>query len=308
MKRFLHAPVLAVLLIFLVPVAGSAVRTAAAVRDADGNPIPTGRIFSRIISLYPAHTRNLSDMGGADQIVAVGRSDGQLPDRPRLGYRDDPERFLALRPDLVLIRPMISRAYPALVGRLRQSGVSVVSLQPAAAEELFSYWRILGRLSGHGPEAEAMIRRFTDRAAALERRVRAIAPEDRPRVYFEAIHRRMKTFAPGSLAIYVLEAAGGVNVARDAVQVRRTNIAAYGKERILARAGEIDVYLAQRGRMNPVTVDEIRSEPGFSVIRALRNNRVYLVDEKIVARPTMDLLEGMTVIHGLLYGKDVDRP
>ena len=42
--------------------------------------------------------------------------------------------------------------------------------------------------------------------------------------------------------------------------MRETNIAAYGKERLLARADAIDVYLAQKGRMNPVTVEEILAE------------------------------------------------
>ena len=120
--------------------------------------------------------------------------------------------------------------------------------------------------------------------------------------YFEAMHRRMKTFAPGSMAMFVLKSAGGINVAVDAPRVRNTNIAAYGKERILARAGEIDVFLAQQGRMNPVTtIDVIRKEPGFQVIKAVKNNQIYLVDEKLVSRPTLELIQGIGRIFALLY-------
>ena len=36
--------------------------------------------------------------------------------RPAFHYREDGEKFLAARPDLVLIRPMIARGYPQLVG------------------------------------------------------------------------------------------------------------------------------------------------------------------------------------------------
>jgi len=269
--------------------------------DSDGRVIVMDMPFTRIISLYGAHTRNLIDMGAGEQIVAVGRSDKQLPDLPRLSFRDDPERLLALKPDLVLIRPMISRSYPQLVQRLEQTGVSVVSLQPAAMDELFRYWETLGSLSGHVQGAKQMIARFGAGLAEISLQVDHIPREDRKLVYFESIHKRMKTFAPGSMAIFVLESAGGINAAKDAVQVRKTNIAAYGKERILAKADQIDVFLAQQGRMNPVTVEIIKKEPGFQVIKAVRNNQVFLVDEKLVSRPTMGLIEGITRVYDILY-------
>ncbi|BCO10237.1 ABC transporter substrate-binding protein [Desulfolithobacter dissulfuricans] len=288
------------LALFLLLAVGGTVR-AATLRDSDNRVIVFDHPFSRIISLYPAHTRNLLDMGlEPEKIVAVGRSDRQL-DRPRVSFRDDPERLLALEPDLVLIRPMISRAYPQLVKRLEQSGVTVVSLQPASMDRLFWYWETLGRLTGKEDGVRAMIGRFGRELATIRRQVDLIPAGQRKKVYFEAIHRRMKTFAPRSMAIFVLESAGGINVAADALQVRNTNIAAYGKERILARASEIDVFLAQKGRMNPVTVEMIRSEPGFQVIKAVRNDQIYLVDEKLVSRPTLGLLTGIRTVFEILY-------
>ncbi len=288
------------LIVLLLLVHAGAV-VAGPIVDADGRVIVVKKPFVRIISLYPAHTRNLIDMGAGKQIVAVGRSDQLMKGLPKISFRDDPERLLALHPDLVLIRPMISRAYPQLVSRLVHSGVAVVSLQPSAVDELFRYWQILGKLSGHEQEAEKMTIRFGRGLAAIGRQAGKIPQAERKRVYFESIHKRMKTFAPGSMAIFVLESAAGINVAADAKQVRKTNIASYGKEHILARANEIDVFLAQKGRMNPVTVEMIKNEPGFQLIKAVKNNRIYLVDEKLVSRPTLGLLEGINTVFTLLY-------
>ncbi len=288
-----------VLIICCVLFAGSA--GARPIIDSDGRVVVVEHPFTRIISLYAAHTGNLLAMGAGAQIVAVGRSDKQLPGLPTISFRDDPERLLALKPDLVLIRPMISRAYPQLVRRLEQSGITVVSLQPAAMDELFRYWETLGALSGHERQAKQMIAAFGAGLAEIALQVEHIPEEDRKQVYFESIHKRMKTFSPGSMAVFVLESAGGINVAKDAVQVRKTNIAAYGKERILSRADTIDVFLAQKGRMNPVTVDMIKNEPGFQVIKAVREDQVFLVDEKLVSRPTPGLLEGITTLYNILY-------
>ncbi|MCI5220853.1 MAG: ABC transporter substrate-binding protein, partial [Candidatus Electrothrix sp. LOE2] len=92
--------------------------------DSDGRVIQPKNSFQRIISLYAAHTRNLIDMGAGAQIIAIGRSDKQLPELPVLSFRNDPERLLALKPNLVLIRPMLSRSYPHMVERLEANGVT----------------------------------------------------------------------------------------------------------------------------------------------------------------------------------------
>jgi len=271
------------------------------VTDSDKRVLVVAQPFQRIISLYPAHTANLLELGLKKEIIACGPSDTLLPDLPHVQFQDDPERLLALKPDLVLIRPMVSRSYPNLVRTLEKNNVRVVSLQPTDATELFTYWEDLGKLTGREPQAKAMIATFGKRLAALAAPFQQIPREKRKRVYFEAIHKQMKTFAPSSMAMFVLESAGGINVATDAERMRETNIAAYGKERILAKADQIELYLAQNGRMNPVSVDDIIKEPGFSVIKAVRDRQVFLVEEEMVSRPTLALIEGIAFVRSLLY-------
>lgn len=258
----------------------------------------------RIISLYPAHTENLFALGLEAEIIGVAQSDTWPPAalaKPKFHYREDPERIIAARPDLVLIRPMIARGYPHLIAKLEQVGIRVVSLQPRTVAEIYDYWRELGRLTGREAATETMIAEFEAGLADIADQLATVPPKRRKRVYFEAIHDRMKTFAPASIAAFVLERAGGINVAADASAVRETNIAEYGKERILSRAGEIDVFLAQHGRMNPVSREKIMAEPGFSAIRAVRQGAVHLVDEELVSRPTPRLLIGIRQIAALLY-------
>ena len=276
--------------------------------QADSAEVNGGKIYTRIISLYSAHTENLVSMGAADQLVGISPSDNYpeyILDKKRFSYREDPERFIAARPDLIIVRPMIERSYPQLMAKLREVGIDIISLQPTSADEIYDYWRELGRLSGHENEAEAMIQSFTSRLAHVKFRVDQIPLGKRPGVYFESIHRKMKTFAPASISLFALEQAGGRNVATDASQVRNTNIAAYSKERILAKAQEIDVFIAQRGRMNPVDIDTISKETGFQAIKAVRNNNIVLIDEELVSRPTMRLIEGITELHNKLYPQEV---
>ncbi len=267
---------------------------------------PHTRTYTRIISLYSAHTENLVSLGAADLIVGISPSDNYPPkilEKKRFSYRDDTERFIAATPDLVLVRPMIERSYPKLISKLRQAGIAVVSLQPTSVKGIFDYWKELGKLTGQEEEAEEMISQFNSRLGVIKKRVDQIPQSDRPQVYFESMHRKMKTFAATSIAIFALEQAGGSNIAKDARQVHSTNIAEYSKEKIMSHAEEIDIFLAQKGRMNPIDIETIRNETGFQAIKAIRENRISLIDEHLVSRPTMRLIDGIEHLNTLLYAK-----
>ena len=258
--------------------------------------------YGRIISLYGAHTENLIGLGAAARLIGIDGQSAHLPGaegKEIFSYHDDPERFLVARPDLVLIRPMIERGYPRLVQRLEQSGIQVVSVQPTTVDQLEDYWRLLGQLSGRETQADGMHRAF--QKAVLDFKRLSAQVEKRQRVYFEAIHSKMKTFTPRAMAIFALETAGGVNVAADAPVRENNNIAVYGKERLLSHAAEIDVFLSQQGAMNQVSVETIMAEPGFGAIKAIKAGQVFQVDEMIVSRPTVGLLKGIYRIGCLLY-------
>ncbi len=237
-------------------------------------------------------------------MVGISGSDdypASITGKPRFSYREDPEKFIALHPDLVLVRPMIERSYPQFIDKLKQAGIAVISLQPNSVDEMFDYWLTLGTLTDRETQAKEMIAVFKSRLKVVSDSLKGVKADQRPRVYFQSIHKKMKTFAPESIGVFVLEQAGAVNIAADADQVRKTNIALFGKEQLLSHGPEIDIFLAQHGRMNPVDIDTIINEPGFGAIKAVQEGKVYLVEEELVSRPTLRILDGIELLHSLFY-------
>ncbi len=272
------------------------------ITDRAGRQIMVKQPFVRIISLYGAHTENLYHLGLESLVIGVGINDTTLDQarvKPRFSYHDDPEKFLAYQPDLVLIRPMIDNGYPGLIHFLETHEIVVVSLQPSGIEQMYEYWYALGLLTGKTARADGMIRDFKQKIERIKAVTKHIHP--RKKVYFEAIHTRMKTFTRGAMPIFALETAGGINIAQDAKASRNTNIAVYGKEQILAKATQIDVFLAQKGVMNTVTIEQIKQEPGFQIIKAIKHNQIYLIDEHIISRPVPELYQGIVSIGKVLY-------
>jgi len=314
-NRKINTIISLILVVILTPAFSPSVKVAVAANfrieghnmivDQAGRKLTVYKPFERIISLYGAHTENLFNLGLDNEIIGVSRHETYPPQalqKPVFSYREDPEKFLAVRPDLVIIRPMIDRGYPQFVSMLEKNDIMIISLQPGNVEDMYIYWQILGLLSGKQQRAMKMISQF--KAAVSDFKSLTDAKTTKKRVYFEAIHSKMKTFTPDSMAVFALETAGGINIATDAKPVRNTNIAYYGKERILSHGREIDVYLAQSGAMNKPTMKLIMNEPGFKTIKAVAEGEIYFIDEHIVSRPTMRLLDGIYNIGKILYPED----
>jgi iron complex transport system substrate-binding protein len=122
-------------------------------------------------------------------------------------------------------------------------------------------------------------------------------------VFFESREKDYRTAARGSMAYKTLKLIGVENVAEvDLEEESSSSVADYGVERILEKAEEIDVYIAQEGVMNKgVTVEGITSRPGFDAVKAVRENRVMIVDEKLISSPTFRQLEGAEALFEAIY-------
>lgn len=255
----------------------------------------------RIISLYAAHTEVLLRLGARDNIIGVSRQetyDGPEAegwDPAEFSFRDDVETFLVAKPDLVLVRPQHVAAGGRLKEALERAGIRVVSMQVTRAEDLYGYWRELGSLVGRSAEAERMIADF-EAGLAPYRNAAAKMPH-KPGVFVEAIHREVKTFTPDSLPIWLVELAGGRNVAADAeAATPGVIIASYGPEMLLAKAKEVDILISQEGAMNRVPLAQVRERDIYQPLAAVKAGRVYKMPEALLARPTPSLLEGLRMI------------
>lgn len=258
----------------------------------------------RIISLYAAHTENLFSLGLNEETIGASGSETYPPAalaKPSYSYREDAEKVIAARPDLVLVRTFIANNYPDFVKKLETAGIPVAVLYPENIAQFFLCLKKLGKLTGKEKEAADLMAEFNSRLMKIDQVVAGIPRQERKKVFFETT-KDITTCTPDSNAAFVLEKAGAVNVAADARAVKPgSTIAPYGQERLFASARDIDVYIAQKGEMNKVREEEIYLRPGYQVIKAVQNHQVYLVDEAVVSRPTMRLLDGIAGIGRILY-------
>jgi iron complex transport system substrate-binding protein len=137
----------------------------------------------RIVSLVPALTETVCELGACERLVGTDRFSNWPPSvqaLPKLGGLDDAqvERIVALRPALVLVSPSAR-----IAGRLERLGLNVLVLQADTMAEARRSIVAVAAALGDAEAGERLWQRVEARTAAAAARV---PPSQRgQRVYFE---------------------------------------------------------------------------------------------------------------------------
>ena len=255
----------------------------------------------RVISLYPGHTENIFAMGGEKILIAVSENDDDdlLSELPRISLRAGAEKFLALKPDVVVTRSFAERLNPNLYEVLERAGVKIISLDPPKWNEFENYLETLGKALGLNYEAAIKKLREIKTSCLLPPNSCLLT------VFIEATSKEIHTCAPDSWAANLIALAGGINTAKDAKPLRSgSSIAAWGVERVLKSLENknLDVYIIQTGAMNRATLDDFYKREWSG---ALKGVKVREVPEKYLSRPSLLGLEkGLNELRKILWSDE----
>lgn len=271
------------------------------VEDDFGRVVVVEGCPKRIVSLAPSNTEVLFALGLGERVVGVTKYCDYPPEVLRLvregritvvgGYADPSiERIVALKPDLVLAATTVQLK---VVRLLEGKGLVVVALAPKSVEDILRDIRLVGKITCRVEEAEKLVEDMEARIKSVLEKVRHATY--RPRVYYEIWHNPLMSAGPGTWIDELIRLAGGENIFSDA-KVKYPEVSS---EAVIRRNPE--VIIVKVGYMGGVAKDEIGRRVGWSVIDAVKNDRIYEVDEDIVIRPGPRIVEGLEVLAKILH-------
>lgn len=277
--------------------------------DDMGNQINLNSPCERIIPLYSAHTENLFFLGAEDSLIGAYKTSIYPPEAaflPRYLYQEDPEKMIAAAPDVVIIRPFINRKSPEFVEALENAGVLVVSLYPDSFDGFDEYIEKLALLSGKTEEAEKLLKEFHENIHGISQLTKDI--KDKKTIFFESTDVNIRTVTSDSMPGRAIRFAGGINAAGDIPAMKAgSSIAPFGLEKVVEIGENIDVYISQRGAMNCGGNEKtITQRPGFKTIKAVKNHKVYTINEKMISSPTFRYIKGVGEFSRYLYPEIFD--
>ena len=261
--------------------------------DDAGNLVVLAAPARRVVSLMPAATDMLMAMGAADLLIArtAFDLDPRIASLPSTGNALSPsiEWIAALEPDLVIAwRDQGSRS---VVTQLSSIGIPAYGAKTESIADALRTIRNLGRLTGMRAQADST-------AHAIETELQQVraATANRPRVstaYIVGIEPPMIA-GPGTFIGELLTIAGAENVFAEV----NTLWPQVSIEELIRRGPDALVIAHEPGG-DPLKL--MKSLPGWRDLKAVREDRILVVDVNLFNRPGPNLPAAARSLAGFFH-------
>lgn len=250
----------------------------------------------RIISLAPSNTEILFAIGAGDRVVGVDSfSDfpAEVKDLPKVGGYTDTnyEQIVALKPDLALTIGSGGEQ----VKKLEELGIPVAVIQPKTVDEVLDRIQRIGELVDAQDGAARVVEDMRARIDAVRQRVAGIPAEQRVRVFYEVWNDPLMTVGPGGFIHDVIVTAGGINVAEGTGQAWPQ----ISLEEVVRQDPQVIVVPASLETSYQELKEKRRQ--GWEGITAVKEGRIYVIDDNLISRPGPRLVEGLEQLARWFY-------
>lgn len=181
------------------------------------------------------------------------------------------------------------------MAKLADTGAPLLAMNPRSLEDVYADIRMLGRITGRGVRAEAVVGAMRKGFQAIARR--AARAKFRPRVYCEAWSNPRITSPPWVNEL--VEIAGGRAVLPGGQMVSDAEVAQAQPEIIVL------AWAATGTRAKPRTVLE---NPLWRDLPAVRDRRVAVIRDEWLNTPAPVLLKGARVLFRILHPELASGP
>ncbi|HHT64265.1 MAG TPA: cobalamin-binding protein [Clostridia bacterium] len=259
--------------------------------DSLGREISIEEYPEKIISISPAITEILFTLGLNEEIIGVSNYcdyPEEAQNKDKVGGFEDPnvEVIVAKKPDLVFASAGVQEE---LIKRLEELNIKVAVLDADNIEQVIENIIITGKITGKATEAEKIAAEMTNKMKEIKTKVK---DRPKPRVFFEVWDDPLMSAGSDSFIHSIITDAGGINVAADNNERYYT----YSLEKLL----EVDpeVYIINTHSHTP---DDIINRNGYDVLSAVKNNKVYTIDDSLISRAGPRVIQGLEEISKIIH-------
>lgn len=257
-------------------------------QDDFGNKARIEKRPEKIISLIPSNTEILFALGLGDKIVGLTSNDDypeQVSKKEIVGDYNGSnlERIVEMEADLVLV---YREGNEDDVKILKEAGITVLGFGAESIDGVMKDIEDIGMITGKNKEAKKLVDSMKAKKNEI---VEKVKDQDKVKVFYEIWHDPLQAAGKGSFMDEIMTLAGGENIASDA----EGEYPKYDLEQLIERDPE--VYLTSEDVADK-TVESMKARPGFSEIKAIKNNRVYILDPNITSRPGPRIVEALELV------------
>jgi len=279
-------------------------------KETPNSPGVSAPEITRIISAAPSYTEIIAGLGLADKLIAIDKYsrdvEGVRADLPEIDFfNPDIEAVSALKPDIIISGEINTNGSADTPYKfLRRMGITVLELPTCnSIAEIYRDIANIAQALGVSEKGEALIldmKKQIETIAASTRSAARTAENGANHVtsvYFEiAPAPNMVSFGGNTYLNEMIEIIGGRNVFADEKRWFTP-----GPETIINANPDVIFILFGEIATAQFAVAEIKSRPGFSALNAVRQNRVYPIDENRASRSSQNITAALEEMYRAVH-------
>ena len=281
------------------------------VRELEGledYPLRIPKKPGRIISMAPSATEILFAVGAGDSVVGVTSFCNYPPevvDKVNngeievIGGYSTPslEKIVYLKPDLIVGAygnpdDVIYRLIE--LGEDEEKEYPIYAQHPKNFDEIFTHINVTGAMTKCNETAVSLVNELREKLEEIEERTELLEEEKRPRVYY-AMGSLFMTTGDGTFQHDIIKTAGGKNIAAEYL----SSWGPFSIEHIVEEDPQVIIYCSHGSES--LVPEQIKSAE-LKTVDAVKNNRIYPINENIVSRPGPRVVDAVEIVHGNLSG------
>jgi iron complex transport system substrate-binding protein len=265
--------------------------------DDSGKNVTITSYPDRIVSLAPSTTEILFGLGLSDKIVGTVSYSGYATDIQNtieaknitvVGTfnKVNVELVTGLQPDLIVA----SGAYQqSLAGKFMEQGKTVVMLNPTEFSGILADITLLGKVTGQDANATTLVNSMQSKVQEITAKTSGL---DKPSVYVEYYVDKngYSSYGANSYINELISMAGGVNVFAG---FQGQYVTTSTEEVLKANPAIIIISKGVMSSLSGITPDSIKARQSWENIDAVKNNKIYEVDEALIT------IWGPRIVNGL---------
>lgn len=244
--------------------------------DHLGREVKLEKKAEKIVSGYYITTSALIALGLKENVIGIEAKAKSRPiyklaapeflELPNVGTAKefDLEGTIALNPDLVILPIRLKEA----VESLESIGINVIAVNPEDMSLLKETLDMIGKATGTEEKAEALKSYYDEKLSELN----DLETEDKMRVYLGGNSDFLSTATLKMYQNYLIENAGGINVASD---IDDTYWATISTEQLIAY--NPDIIVIPPGAS--YSKDDVLNNVNYAELNAIKNNRVFVMPD-----------------------------
>lgn len=234
-------------------------------------------IPQRIVSLSPASTEILFAVGAENQIVAVSDFSDYPPQAqniPKVGGFDGKtlslEKILSFNPDFVYLTNVM---HNHLIPHFESLNIDYYLSDANSFDQVKNEILQIAKITGHPSNGENLVKKIDSSINKINSQNQLL---QKPTVYWEVWNSPFMSVGNSSFINDLIKTAGGINIFQEIAQAYPT----VSEETIVAKNPQIIIIPQNSG----ITVDSVKNRKGWSQIDAVKNDKIFIVDDNLLTR------------------------